>query len=109
MLGVIAWVVLVLIVGFTWGSWITLVGMIAFTAFYYNEVREHIYVRDLIHGRKFRCFSIVELLQKEEYLRVLAMYLRQVLESAKNWGGREAVPIPRLSPEDAKLLVLKSS
>lgn len=41
---------------------------------YYDRLREHIYVRDLINGRTFNCFSIVELIEKESYLISSAMH-----------------------------------
>jgi len=107
-IGIVGWLVLWTLMGFNLGTTIAVVGVIVLTAIYYNELRGHIYVRDLVHGRKFRCFSIVELLQQEERLKFLATYLRQVLESAKHWDGREAIPIPPLSREDAKQLVLKA-
>lgn len=107
-IGLLVWPVLLFFTGFGLATGVTVVGVVILTAVYYNELRGHIYVRDLIHGRKFRCFSVVELLQQEERLKFLATYLRQVLESAKHWDGREAVPIPPLSREDAKQLVLKA-
>ena len=107
-IGVLVWPVLLFLTNFGLATAVTVVGVLILTAIYYNELRGHIYVRDLIHGRKFRCFSVVELLQQEERLKFLATYLRQVLESAKHWDGREVVPIPPLSREDAKQLVLKA-
>ena len=77
------------------------------TGLYYNELRGNIYVRDLLHGRKFRCFSIVELIRKEDELLALSAYLRQVLESAKHWDGREVLEVPPLTPELAKQLVIQ--
>ena len=87
---------------------LTLCAMLLFTFAYYNEIREHIYVRDLVHGRTFRCFSIIELIQKEEYLKGVSAYLRQVLQSAKHWDGQEVVPVPVLAPAEAKLMIAKS-
>lgn len=107
-LGIAIWIVVWLVTSITTATGITLLAILILTAVYYNELRGHIYVRDLVHGRTFRCFSVVELLQQEERLKFLAGYLRQVMESAKHWDGREAVPIPPLSREDAKQLVLKS-
>lgn len=79
----------------------------ALTFAYYDQLREHIYVRDLINGRTFRCFSVVELIEKESYLLDVCGYLRQVLESAKHWEGREIIEVDALSPDAAKQIVLK--
>lgn len=107
LIGIVIWVVLALAVSWRFGAWMAILGTAGLTVVYYNELREHIYVRDLIHGRKFRCFSIVELVRKEAYLQVIAGYLRQVLESAKHWEGREKLEILPLSKDEAKEAVLK--
>jgi len=78
-----------------------LVGMV-----YYHQMRETIYVKDLIHGRYFRCPSVIELARKEAFLEAVTGYFRQVLESAKNWDGTEKLPIKPLPPEEAKKFIL---
>ena len=107
LLGFVLFVVIGLIFSWVLAAWISGAATLGLTFLYYNELREHIFVRDLIHGRKFRCFSIVELIRKEAYLQVIAGYLRQVLEIAKNWDGRETLQIMPLSKEEAKEAVLK--
>lgn len=78
------------------------------TGVYFKVMREQIAVSDLMHGgRRFRCDSIVELIEKEAYLKLITQYLRQVLESAKRWDTREIVGIEPLEPEKAKEAVLK--
>lgn len=109
-LGILAYVVLALIFGFytAFGLafWVTLI----MTGVYFKTLREQINVSDLMAGgRKFRCDSIVALIQKEAFLQNISAYLRQVLESAKNWDDREVVPIAPLSKEEAKQAVLKAS
>lgn len=106
-LGVAAWWILFMFFSWAVTTGVTMVLILVLTAVYYNELREHIYVRDLVHGRTFRCFSIVELVQKEEYLKGISAYLRQVLETAKHWDGQEVVPVPTLTPQEAKALVAK--
>lgn len=106
-LGFVAWWVLFIFFSWTTSTTLTVLIVVALTAVYYNELREHIYVRDLVHGRTFRCFSIVELVHKEAYLKGISAYLRQVLEAAKHWGDREVVPVPALTPEEAKALIVK--
>ena len=74
---------------------------------YYDRMRETIYVRDLLHGRYFTCVSVIELARKEAYLESITGYFRQVVESAKHWGGTEKMPIEPLPPEQAKEFILK--
>ncbi len=107
MLGFVAWWLLFAFFSWSVSTSLAVLLVLILTAVYYNELREHIYVRDLVHGRVFRCFSIVELVQKEEYLKGITAYLRQVLETAKHWDGREVVPVPTLTPQEAKALVAK--
>lgn len=107
LLGIVVWLVLNLIFSWAWALGLGVLAVIGLSAFYYNELRETIYVRDLVHGRRFRCFSVVELVRKEEYLKLLSLYLRQVIESAKHWGGRETIALPVMAPEDARQLLVR--
>ena len=75
--------------------------------FYYDRMRETIYVKDLIHGRYFACPSIIELARKEAWLGVVSSFLRQVMESAKYWDGAEVVPVDALSKAEAKFVVIR--
>ena len=79
--GFLAAVLIGLLVGLGAGYW------------YYTEMRETIFVKDLLHGRYFRCLSVVTLLEKEAQLVSLAGSLRQVMEAAKNWDGTERLLI----------------
>jgi hypothetical protein len=93
----------------SWGNAFTLgvLVILVMTIVYFRTLREQIIVNDLLAGgRKFRCDSVVALIDKEAYLENICAYLRQVLESAKNWGDREAIPIAPLSKEEAKRAVL---
>lgn len=74
---------------------------------WFNEKRDTIFMRDLIHGRRFKCGSIVELAKKEALLDNACIVLRQVLETTKHWDGVETVPVPPLSREEAKDVVVK--
>lgn len=77
------------------------------TAFvYFQKTRETIFVKDLLHGRTFKCRSIIELARKEAHLEAITGYFRQVVESAKHWGGTETKPIEPLPPEEAKRFIL---
>jgi hypothetical protein len=74
---------------------------------YYNEKRETIYVRDLLHGRDFSCDSVVELARKEAWLETVVSYLRQVMESAKHWDGTQRHHIDPLPKDEARQVILK--
>lgn len=107
LIGFVVWLIAIIPLSWSGAASVATLTVAVMTAIYYNELREKIYVRDLIHGRKFRCFSIVELIRKEQYLTTLSAYLRQVLESAKHWDGREVLEVPALKPEQAKQLVIE--
>ncbi len=75
--------------------------------FVYDSQRQSLWVRDLLHGRHFSCDSVVELARKEAWIQMVVAFLRQVMESAKNWDGTETVPIDALTKQEAKYLVVK--
>jgi hypothetical protein len=75
---------------------------------WFNEKRETIFVHDLIHGRHFSCSSVIDLARKEAYLEQIVSFLRQVMESAKNWDGTETIDVPALGKAEAKYMMLKS-
>ncbi len=75
--------------------------------FYFHQKRETIFVKDLMHGRYFTCDSIIELARKEAWLGVVTSFLRQVMESAKQWDGAETLDIEALPKDEAKLVMLK--
>lgn len=73
---------------------------------FYHRNRETIMVKDLMYGRRYKCKSVIELARKEAYLERISSYFRQVLESAKHWGGQQSIAIEPLSPEEAKRSIL---
>lgn len=74
---------------------------------YFNEKRETIFVRDLIHGRHFKCRSVVELARKEAWLTTICAFLRQVMESAKHWDGTERHSVEALPKDEARQVIIK--
>ena len=74
---------------------------------YFNEKRETILVKDLIHGRYFTCDSVVELARKEAWLALVSSFLRQVMESAKHWDGTERHDIEALPKDEARQVIIK--
>ena len=110
LLGLVAFFILWLIGSFTFAFSLAVLVTLVMTGVYFKTLREQIIVSELLEGgRKFRCDSIVELIQKEAYLRNICANLRQVLESAKTWDDREVVAIEPMSKDEAKLAVLKAS
>lgn len=96
------------LIGFWAAVSISLLVFPIMTIIYYRALRESITVADLLNGgRTWRCDSVAELIQKEAFLEGVAGYLRQLLESAKNWDDREVIPIKPLPKAEAKLAVLK--
>lgn len=77
------------------------------TWFYFDWFRETVLVKDLMHGRNFRSTSIVEFARREDWLKQICAYLRQVMESAKHWDGDEIVPVAPLDPEMAKQVMIR--
>lgn len=90
------------------GSVAAIAALVGVAWFLMDRWRETIYVKDLLHGRNFRCRSIVELVKKEAFLANYSATLRQVMETAKHWDGTEVRGIPPLDPELAKWIVVKS-
>ncbi len=74
---------------------------------YFNEKRETIFVKDLIHGRHFSCDSVIELAQKEAWLTAVTSFLRQVMESAKQWNGTERHTVEPLPKDEARQIIIK--
>ena len=60
-----------------------------------------------MHGRYFKCRSVIDLARKEASLGVISSFLRQVMESAKTWDGAEVHDIEALSREEAKSVVIR--
>lgn len=78
-----------------------------FTYWYYNEKRDQVFVRDLLHGRHFKCPGIIDLTKKEAEVSEITAIFRQVMESARHWGGTQTEDIPVLSRDEARELILK--
>lgn len=89
------------------GSFLQLAAAVGAGWFYYDRMRERIFVRDFIHGRYFDCPSVLDLAKKEAFLQYSATLFRQLMETAKSWGDFEITDIPPLPPEEAKQLVIR--
>lgn len=87
-----------------------LVGALAAGAvgyWFFNEKRETIFVKDLLHGRHFNCQSVIELARKEAWLTYVVGFLRQVMESAKHWDGTERHVVEPLSKDEARQVIIR--
>lgn len=110
LLGFVVFALSLIFVSATTAFVLGLLVTIGMTVVYFKTLREQILVSDLTSGgRKFRCDSVVDLIQKEAYLEGVCQYLRQVLESAKAWTDREIIPIEPLDAHAAKQAVLNAS
>lgn len=108
-LGFLTFFVFWVLASFSTALGLAILVTVVMTGVYFKTLREQIIVSDLLAGgRKFRCDSIVALIQKEAYLERICAYLRQVLESAKHWHDREALTIEPLGKDEAKQAVLKA-
>lgn len=59
------------------------------------KFRKLITVSQLLHGgRTFECFTVAELIAKEQELLRLCGQLESTVQASKHWGGREVNPIP---------------
>ena len=94
-------------VGFEYGALCDLAAAGAAYWFFVDHYRESIYVRDLMHGRHFKCDSVVELARKEAWLTTVVSYLRQVMVSAKHWDGTERQAIEPLPKDEARQVILR--
>jgi len=92
------------------GGWAIGIVIGSFLAFWwFNDRRQTIFMSDLMHGRRFKCSSVVDLAKKEARLEDACLVLRQVLETAKHWDGVQTYPIPALPKEEAKQVVVRSA
>lgn len=76
--------------------------------FFYDRLRETVYVKDLLHGRNFRCKSIIDISIKEQRLRDMVALLRSVMESAKHWDGTQILDVPQHDPETSRRIMIRS-
>jgi hypothetical protein len=104
---VVALVLLAMILGPFIGGLLSIAVGVGVGYWWMNEMRETIYVRDLLHGRHFACDSVIELARKEAWLTTVVSYLRQVMESAKHWDGTERHKIDPLPKDEARAVILR--
>ncbi|MDJ0977263.1 MAG: hypothetical protein QNI87_01875 [Erythrobacter sp.] len=108
-IAIVTFLALFFLLDFGWqpAGAVALLVFIVATYWCINELRQTIFMKDLLHGRSFNCFSIVELAKKEAVLEYMCQALRQVVESAKHWDGVEHRDVIVLPPEEAKAFIVK--
>ncbi|MEP3422876.1 MAG: hypothetical protein ABJN35_14140 [Erythrobacter sp.] len=72
---------------------------------FFNEKRETILVRDVLHGRHFKCKSVIGLAKKENHLRAVISQLSAVIASAKHWDGEERTQVETPTRTEAKQIL----
>lgn len=66
---------------------------VALTYLIYEQIRERIYVVDVLQGRHFTCRSVVTLAAKEQLMNNLSVIFCRFLEAMKTWGGQEIIEL----------------
>ena len=111
LIGILVWLggtgLFVAMAGIMLGPLLGIAAGIGAAYWWINEKRETIFVKDLIHGRNFKCASVIELAKKEAWLTNVVAALRQVMVSAKHWDGTEQFKIEPLPKDEAKEVILR--
>lgn len=82
-------------------------GGVAAAYWWLNEKRETVFVQDMLRGRHFTCYSVVDLAKKEAWLGSGCSVLRQIMEGAKHWDGVERTTIEPLPKDEVKDLLAR--
>jgi hypothetical protein len=92
-LGILIGFIYIAVIGM-WGSLpFTLIAMGACIYLIHHQIREVIFVSDIISGRHFTCDSVITLIEKENLLFDTAGKFVRFLEEMKNWGGAAIITV----------------
>jgi hypothetical protein len=92
-LGIFIGFIYIAVIGL-WGSLpFTLIAMGACVYLIHHQIREVIFVSDIINGRHFICDSVITLIEKENLLFDTAGKFVRFLEEMKNWGGAAIITV----------------
>jgi len=94
-------------VGRDGGMWLAFFFGIFAAWLFYDYFRETIYVNDLIHGRHFKCYTVTQLATREELLKQLIAYLKQVMETCKHWDGNQVFDVPEFDQEMTRKIIIR--
>lgn len=103
----VAFLLFAAIFGINAGLFLAIVTAFGAGYWYADSKRESIFVKDLLHGRHFKCESVIELARKEAWLATIVGFLRQVMESAKHWDGTETQSVEALPKDEARQVIIK--
>ena len=71
----------------------TLIAIGACIYLIHHQIREVIFVSDIINGRLFTCDSVITLIEKENLLFDTAGKFLRFIEEMKNWGGATMITV----------------
>jgi hypothetical protein len=92
-LGILIGFIYVAVVGL-WGALLfTLIAIGAGIYLIHHQIREVIFVSDIINGRLFTCDSVITLIEKENLLFDTAGKFLRFIEEMKNWGGAAIITV----------------
>jgi hypothetical protein len=92
-LGMFIGLIYVVVIGLEWSFPFTLIAIAASIYFIHHQIREVIFVSDIISGRHFTCDSVMTLIEKENLLFDTAGKFVRFLEEMKNWGGAAIITV----------------
>ena len=92
-MGILIGFIYVAVVGL-WGALLfTLIAIGAGIYLIHHQIREVIFVSDIINGRLFTCDSVITLIEKENLLFDTAGKFLRFIEEMKNWGGAAIITV----------------
>ena len=93
LLGILLGFIYLFVIGM-WASLpFTLIAIGACIYLIHHQIREVIFVSDIISGRLFTCDSVITLIEKENLLFDTAGKFLRFIEEMKNWGGAAIITV----------------
>ena len=93
LLGILLGFIYLFVIGM-WASLpFTLIAIGACIYLIHHQIREVIFVSDIINGRFFTCDSVITLIEKENLLFDTAGKFLRFIEEMKNWGGAAIITV----------------
>jgi hypothetical protein len=92
-LGILIGFIYLAVIGMSGSLPFTLIAMGACIYLIHHQIREVIFVSDIISGRHFTCDSVMTLIEKENLLFDTAGKFVRFLEEMKNWGGAAIITV----------------
>ena len=92
-LGILLGLIYLFVIGVRGSLPFTLIAMGACIYLIHHQIREVIFVSDIINGRLFTCDSVITLIEKENLLFDTAGKFLRFIEEMKNWGGAAMITV----------------